>query len=429
MQSPVCVARNILAEEDAVKPDYVAIGEYEDLYRPDNWIPTDYQHNPYPDPIHTVNDLYWTLCWDQKPLVPGGASRTIVTYYGVGSATTKWTYMSGKTPVRDSVALAVQAPLSLKYDSTVLSTNNSEASPSPFPVDAYIYNLDTDPGQYDLKDVTAFIYLPPGLKLAATEPSARKQVGAVPINSEYGPIEWMVEATGDYCGELPIYVSATDQDSSGIHWQQTVVRKIIVPACKQGQFQFGWQLMHVPFSFNNPIIEHAFNLTPGTFGARYYDSTTQNYKPVVQVQPGQAFWMYTGGLSWGQTSSFGLAPDAAIVGELGGTQAKEQHITLTPGWNLIGNPLVYPIYWGQVLVYYQTPNDTVTLDTAVNNRWISKTLFGWNSDKYDYDVLSDKSTLLNPWKGYWVQAYKPVTLVFRPPLFPSCGVTSAVGGL
>ena len=51
-----------------------------------------------------------------------------------------------------------------------------------------------------------------------------------------------------------------------------------------------------------------------------------------------------GGLSSGETSTFQLATDANIVGEEDGTQRLEQDVSLSTGWNMIGDPFVYPVY-------------------------------------------------------------------------------------
>jgi len=430
VQNPINGTRNVLGLEDATKPDVVAIGEYNDLYHRDMWVPIDYK----PIPEHSILDMCWVLCWDQKPLAPG-ATRTIITYYGMASATSRWTYRVGKSSVRDSSMLAVQAPKSLQYDSRSDSANmmrpdSTEISPTSFQVKAYVYNLAMDPGSYDLRDAIASIWLPPGLELdtdpALLDNKSRKEIGTVAVNSESAPITWTVKATGDYVGELPIYVSVVDNDPSGKHWQQTVVRKIFVPATKRSQFTIGWQLMHVPFVFNNPSVNTVFRR--GSFVAKYWDATTGVYKDVLQLTPGQAFWMNVlTGPTWKVPEPFSLVSDAAIVGNDVGEQTVEQRIPLAKGWNMIGNPFVYPICWGQVLVEYGNEKPK-TLDDAYRNHWINKTLFSYNTDKFDYDITSDAATLLNPWKGYWVMANRPVILIFRPPVLPGGNVTANPSG-
>jgi len=249
---------------------------------------------------------------------------------------------------------------------------------------------------------------------------------------ESAPVEWQVRATGQYCGELPIYVSFVDNSTApgSIHWQQTVVRKIYVPAVKRGMFQFGWQLMNVPFNFNDYRIEKVFDLE-GAYGAKYWDPKRNNYFQVDQVKPGQGFWMNVGILNWGETRPFFVAPTASIVGEAPGTgnQTVEQKIPLSKGWNMIGNPFVYPMYWGQALIYSTTQGgQPVMLDDALKNNWLSTILYSYNPDKAGYDATSSKEALLNPWKGYWVYAYQPITLILRAPAFPASDVIANPGG-
>lgn len=424
MEKPATVVRATLEGQDCVKPDYLAIADhYQDFYDFSTWLPDDYT----PDPMRPIDDFAYLACWNPKALAPS-ATRKIVTYAGVGAATARWTNVVSQKVEADYGVLAVQGPRTLSYDSTGPAANN-DLSPQPFTVRAYVYNLNTDPGPYSMQNVTASIYLPPGLELAA-EPdnAATKTIGPVPVNSEAPPVTWKLKATGQYCGELEYSVSAWDPTG----WQQTVARKVMVPATRRSVFTFGWQLMHVPFGFNNPQIDRALGLRWGTFGARYWDpvesAVTNAYLPLTQLEPGKAFWMFVGGMSWGETQPLQLASDAVIVGESVGKQVIDQYVRLQKGWNMVGNPFVYPVYWGQVLVYSEVANITVSLDQAVAYDWLSRTIFEFNPHTYAYDALKDNSALLNPWKGYWVRAKQPVTLIFRPPVYPAGDVTARIGG-
>jgi hypothetical protein len=418
VENPVTVARNTLKLQDCVSPDYVAIGEWGALVGTANWVADYYK----PDPMVAVNDLAWALVWNPRVLGPGG-SRKIVTYYGVGAANAVWNYRIGTRMEQDSVAFAVQGPRSLKYDST--KTEKEYIDPASFDIKAYIYNLATDPGPYELADVSVSLYLPPGLELTTIpQQNAQQPIGRVQINSESLPATWTVHATGEYLGELEYFVTA--RDVSG--WQQVVSRKIMVTATKKSVFRNGYQMMCVPFTFNNNATDHAFGLTPGSFAAKYYDPVTGQYLPVKQVKPGQAFWMYVAGVAKGRTQPFQLAADAAIIGEEFGKQSREQYVDLKPGWNLIGNPFVYPVYWGQVAVYDRASNLTVSLDQAVTNGWLSKTVFSWLPASGAYESFKDNSRFLMPWRGYWVRAKSPIALVFRPAVAPGSDVTAKPGG-
>lgn len=416
VENPVVVARNILKQQDCVAPDYLVLGEWGEMIGANTWVPEDYR----PDEKKPVDDLAWSLCWSPRSLRPG-ASRKIVTYFGVGAASAQWNYRVGMRMEPDSAVLAVQGPRSLKYDSVNNTVNDLD--PGPFTVKAYLYNLATDAGPYDLDDVTVSLYLPNGLELTPGQ-TARQTIGRVPVNSESLPAAWQVQATGDYCGELEYFVTA--RAASG--WQQVVSRKVMVPATKKSIFRSGYQLMHVPFVFNNPAADHAFRLSAGAFGARRYDPVSGQYLPVTQLKPGQAFWMYVVGVQRGRTLPFELAADAAIVGEEYGKQAREQYIDLLPGWNLVGNPFVYPVYWGQVQVYNKVTNTTLSLDRAVTSGWLSNTVFSWVPESGTYEHFKENDRLLLPWRGYWVRAKSPCTLVFRPAVAPGSDVTANPGG-
>ena len=424
VDNPTVVARNTLKLQDCTAPDCVVIGEWADLANTDLWPPNGYR----PDSLLPLDDLSWTLCWNQSSMGRGDV-RKIVTYYGVGAASTSWTYRVGRRMEQDSVALAVQGPRALKYDSTTVLMN--DLTPNPFNIRAYVYNLATDSGPYTLEDVTASLYLPLGLTLAATDDqgqpqTARQSVGRVAVNSESQPVSWTVEPTGEYSGELEYFLTA--RDVSG--WQQIVSRKIVVPATKKSVFRSGYQLMSVPFTFNNMAVEHALDLSAGSFGARYYDPVTNRYLPVTQLRPGQSFWMYVSSVPRGKVLPFQLAADAAIVGEESGKQLREQYVELQRGWNLVGNPFVYPMYLGQVLVANTSDPvmTTVTLDQAVTNGWLSKTVYSWIPESGTYEHFADNNRLLLPWRGYWVYARRPVTLVLRPPVPPGTDVTTLSGG-
>ena len=82
------------------------------------------------------------------------------------------------------------------------------------------------------------------------------------------------------------------------------------------------------------------------------------------------------------------------------------NIPLTAGWNLIGDPFPLDIDWTKVQVLF---NGTLyPHDQAVAAGLVGPALYSYVAGGY---VLDFK---LSPWKGYWVRAYKDVTLVVDP---------------
>ncbi len=414
MSDPGVTTLNIVDKHDATRPDYLAIGEFLDLSPYGIWLPEDYN----PDPLAPVYDFSWLLCWKQQSVPPKG-SRTIVTYYGIGPASSEWTYKSGSRLVHDSAVLAVQTPRSVGFDYT--PAGDDGFNPGNFDVDAYVYNLSTDPGPFVLRDVDVSIYLPEGLELVSPM-NATQTIGSIPSATEATPITWTVKPTGEKAGALELYVIARDNETG---WQQIVRRNVYVPAAKRSNFRPNWQLVSVPFTFNDPDITRIFSgVGSGNIFAQYYDAESNRYRELEQVSPGQAFWVNLPGITSG-TQLLSLADDARIVGEQNQKQLLDYSIELKKGWNLVGNPFVYPVYWGQLLVYNESANLTVNMETAVENNWISKTIYKWNAEKNGYDSLKDTDTQLVPWVGHWVRAKRPITLYFRPPIYPEADVNES----
>ncbi|MFQ3549434.1 MAG: hypothetical protein SNJ70_06750 [Armatimonadota bacterium] len=417
IENPVVVTRNTLSEQDATPPDHFVYGRYIYLnYQTNVWIPDNF----IPDPLETVNDMSFAINWAQRSLSPGSVRR-IVTYFGLGAATSKWTVEGSSSVQRDSICLAVQSVPSLKYDSS--QNHTLDITPNPFKITAYVANLADQNTPNTLGDVSVSLFLPRGLRLVSGD--LRQNLGMISSNNEGGPAVWYVEPTGEYSGELEYRVMARD-DVTG--WQQSVTRKVLVPSIRRSLFTFGWQFMHVPFNFNNFNIYHAMSQPQGRIFAYNWDPVARVYKPMTNLSPGRSFWLFMTDLSAGMTEPLTLSDDAVIVGERLTRQEVPQEVELSTGWNMIGNPFVYPIYWGQVLVKDKRTNNIMTVQEAIANNWISGTLFSWNTASNNYDTYRDAQTMLHPWKGYWLRAKQPVILILRPAMYPNSSVNTKPGG-
>ena len=430
--TPAIIGRNIMAGQDAFKPGRVAVGSQDHLLGVQNTTASDIEgaelemwlepHNGYtsgsyiPDPRVRQTNMGWAICFDRKTLAPG-SSRKIVNYYGVGVADGAWTIRSGSTYDFDSAALAAQSIRALDYDTTD-PLRESDYNPTTFDIKAYVNNIATDKGVYDLGDVNVSLLLPDGLQLASGK--AVQSLGYISRDMEAGPAQWGVVADGTVSGALEYFVRAQDSVSG---WNQIVSRKILVPATGTGTLKSGWQLISVPFKFSDGTPNRVFNKLSGQIFPQYWYLTgggSGSYKPLLAVKPGQGFWAYATG---GGVGVFELAADREIYGAIGGTQQASLNVELKPGWNLVGSPFVYPVYWGQVQFYNKSLNLALPLDKAVTSGWLSSTFFAWNADKSKYDYFSDPQSLLEPWKGYWIRAKKTITMVFTPLLWPGSEVS------
>ena len=443
--------RYTLATQDATPPDYVVLGDYFVLggWFPEVWITEDYS----PDMAAKVDDVYAITTWNQQQLDPyqtTGRTKTVVTYYGIAAATEEWTYKEQNTIKRDYVVMAVQDDYSIKYDTTSASINGF--NPGTFNTTVYLDNLDTDSGPYDLKNVHLSILLPdgliPGTQADGTPETTTKSIAWVGHNSEES-VSWNLVPTGDYSGALKYFVTASADNG----WQQTVEKTIIVPATKKTVLVPGWQMIQVPYNLKDPVILSSFlgltNFIPhwpkGKNGdvSKYGDAITYNYitngydsmydeyseitklyDPVEAITPGTAFWFF--GRNTQKTIT--LPSTAALTGAAQTTQINDQLIKLNAGWNMIGNPLAYPIFWGQIQVWAVGESKTYNLDMAVQKNWISRTFYCYNPARGAYDTLRTSDTLLEPWKGYWVYAKKPVTMIFSPVVHPHSDIATLENG-
>lgn len=436
VEDPTIGVRNILSSQDCTAPDYFTYGEWGDISGDEVWLPDDYRPQDVWPPIAGSN-LAFLAIWKQTGL-SAGSSRKIVTYWGTDAASTSWTKRSSSRVTPDSGCLAIEGPKAIKYDSSNLPSSYGDPlypstgalSNPAFQIKAYVYNLDVDPGPYDLNNVQLYLYLPPGLALNGSD--ASQEITSVPTNMESAPVVWDVIADGSRCGELEYYVSA--RADSG--WQQVVRRKIYVPAIKNnGVFKYGtYQMVSAPFGADDSSVGRMFQWKDAgvQMYSKYWDPTGYgSYVNVDKLVPGQGFWAFVSKYPTTVTGSpavFSMPIDSFILGESSGRQDQELSIDLKQKWNMIGDPFVYPIYLGQLYVHEKTSDDTLTFDDALARNWISRTIFTWNSDKKTYDYLRTNDQMMYPWKGYWIYARVPVKLFFRPATFPGTTVTSKVGG-
>lgn len=90
-------------------------------------------------------------------------------------------------------------------------------------------------------------------------------------------------------------------------------------------------------------------------------------------------------------------------------------LSLSPGWNLIGNPYGTSVSLSNCNVYNPGAPEpkTRTYADAVTAGWIGNAVYIWNGStyvSYVWDVAK-----LEPWKGYWIMAYQDLDLIINKP--------------
>lgn len=94
-----------------------------------------------------------------------------------------------------------------------------------------------------------------------------------------------------------------------------------------------------------------------------------------------------------------------------GTPADENvafSIPLRRGWNLIGTPFRATVAWDQTQVLDPDTNAILSNATAVGRQLIGNSLWGYAFGAYSV------TRLMKPWEGYWVYAYRDLTLIIPP---------------
>ena len=188
----------------------------------------------------------------------------------------------------------------------------------------------------------------------------------------------MTGATHDLNAE-PQY--SYNSGGGGIHQFRVNVGETL-PHQLSHSLEPGWHLISIPLltDYADPEVLFGAYSDQAVYSFAYQPGT--GYSQPTNIEQGHGYWLGTLGAMEVQlqgiadTSSFALA--------------------LNQGWNLIGNPYSYPKPVGNIKIELQ--GELVNFSTAVQNGWISNTLFGFEAGSY---TLAER---LEPWGGYWLTA-------------------------
>ncbi|PZM83056.1 MAG: hypothetical protein DKM50_03565 [Candidatus Margulisiibacteriota bacterium] len=86
--------------------------------------------------------------------------------------------------------------------------------------------------------------------------------------------------------------------------------------------------------------------------------------------------------------------------------AKEKQIAIPAGWNQISNPQLTDLEWSKVKVLHNATE--YSINNAIINGLVANGLHEYRDESYYV------STTIKPWKGYWIKALHPLTLIFPP---------------
>lgn len=331
-------------------------------------------------PEAEVTDHAIASYWNTQSLAPG-KSRTIVTMIGLATSTND---PSGR------YALDTESPGIVGLDAG--ATN--QLSPEEFTISASVTNyLSLNALQnMTFEDVSLAISLPKGLALADGE-SITKTIPSI-LPGEVATVSWRVKPTGERVGELTYRVYSTVSPGS---LSKSVSRSLVVPMTAKIDLKTGFQMVSLPFAFDNADPAAVLGLDPGEFVLLRWDTAQRRYALVNSVRPGEGYWLR---VSTDQTLNLS---GAKVAGDaFGGTL----RLSLPQGWVQIGNPYPYPVPIGLIRFIDTKQGFAVTFTEAVERGLVRSVLFYYDATPpagyRSISLLSDPSAPMMPGRGYWI---------------------------
>lgn len=435
--NPPLHAQHLLRGFDATPPDRVLVVDSEYFY----------PGGPYdPDPndpnfVAFFEDGISTgVYWDDRPLQPG-ETRTLVTYYGNGSATENLTnafnnlsYATG-TEALEAVAFntaGVDDPV-LQQNKSGATLENSSAfyTPRTLTVFGSLYNRTLSEPQFQvpITGVNMTLTLPEGLKFGVPDPRngapdvAAKAVGDVPADTD-AQQSWVVEPTGTVYG--PLTYSLTIQTANA--GSSTLTRTIHVPATPLKRVTANnFQMISFPFEFDAIQANGGDPNTVINGLTRPEDTNTifQRWIPDPQSLTGEGRYQRAErlepGVSYFYRPSFdrtifanGVFPVLNQAPPRGAGTTKV--IPIQRGWNMIGNPYLYDIPLNYLqLIRPENLLQVYSFTEGVQAGLVKGGVFTFNPNTGLYDFFENFADPIRPWEGYWVFADADLLLKYLAP--------------
>ena len=177
---------------------------------------------------------------------------------------------------------------------------------------------------------------------------------------------------------------------------------------KKTAFRLRWYLVSIPRSY--PVDWHWFALEDTLAYLLKWDNDEEEYVPldIENVQPGQAFWAFP---------FKKMEIDLAKADSLQSPEKTEGYAplhALETGWNQIGIPQDYRVFWRQMRFYTEDGGEYDFLQ-AVQDSLIDGVVYNFKQNAdfqgYDWSVV-DSTSRAEPWIGYWLRVNRPCEVEF-----------------
>ena len=166
--------------------------------------------------------------------------------------------------------------------------------------------------------------------------------------------------------------------------------------------QPGWNLLSLPL-ITDPNPNNVFDNLPGEWLLFQWDPILGRYltREEITLAPGEAYWLLLRGLT--QPLSY------QIIGVP--YSGETMQISLSPGWNAVGNPYLASIPWHRVLI--KRMDSYYTLDSAASLGIVGSA--AWAYDGTRYVNIKEEFGRFDASVSFWLQAKEPCLLVFPRP--------------
>ncbi|MCS6830996.1 MAG: FlgD immunoglobulin-like domain containing protein [Armatimonadota bacterium] len=370
MSAPIL--RWLFKQSGLTTPDRVVIGQFSRLSA-NLWDFTSV-------PDMTITDHAVAAYWTPQSLAPG-RTRTISTMIGLGTSTNE---PSGR------YALDTESPGVVGLD----ASKTNQLSPEEFTISASVTNyLSLNPLQnVAFENVSLAISLPRGIALADGE-SLTKTIPSI-LPGEVATVSWRVKPTGERVGELSYRVYSTVSPGN---LSKSVSRTLVVPMTAKVDLKTGFQMVSLPFAFDNADPSAVLGLGPGEYALLRWDTAQRRYALANNIRPGEGYWLRVNADQTLTLNGAKIAGDA-----FGGTL----RLPLPQGWVQIGNPYPYPVPIGLIRFVDTTQGVAISFAEAVQRGLVRSVLFSYDTTPpagyKPISLYSDPSAPMIPGRGYWI---------------------------
>ena len=385
------------AQTSAGMPDEVQFGQ-----APNMAIPGQFNFVANPSASLAGQDWAYAVRWNEKPLAPN-ASRRYVTYFGLGVGAGDYASPNSLVGYAPYTLTATAGPDPTVTGSTAAFHLTDQTGASPFKVAAYIDNFDSPL----LTTPSVRLSLPAGLELYPAGQSATISSANLPKN-QVAKFEWTVRATAVRPGRATIgFISGSKRVNFTINIPA-------IPTLNPLPAPNGLEMLSIPYQFVNTDVEHIFQSFGGFDISNYefirYSPADLRYRyfpemGATNINPGDGFWLLNRPRTVVQLPS----DYSAVPIDIG------YPVLVKHGWNQIGNPFTQTIRFDTSQVV-DTGSQLWTLQQASDRHLIVPNLFSYNPVTNQYEWAKTMADIkLDPYTGYWLYAYRDVTLIFNPP--------------